>query len=203
MEAGAKTNILLNPSYVSAPKTFSAPFTYERAPWREAINLKAMEASYDSLNDTTSQGCNNTSLAAFTLTAIKKAEAWVVNYGRDSVNRGDYYEVNSQSIDQETVFNPPGTVAVNVGSTTLAGTGTHWMTAGYCDGAHFIGLQTPRSVYKIASCANDTSATLPLAFGLYGETVNVSGSVYSVAPSPATVCNSLATYCFGSAGIAI
>ena len=190
----------LNPSYVSAPKTFSAPFTYEGAPWREAINLKAMEAAYESLNDTSLQGCNNTALATSTLTAIKKAQAWVVNYGRDSVNRGHYYEVNSQSSDQETVFNPPGTVAVNIGSTTLIGTGTHWITAGYCDGAHFVGLQTPRTVYKIASCASDTSATLSPAFGLYGETVNVSGSAYSVAPSPSPVCNSLATYCFGSAG---
>ncbi len=54
----------LNPSYVSAPKSFTAPFLYEGAPWREAINLKAMEAAYESLNDTTSQGCNNASLAA-------------------------------------------------------------------------------------------------------------------------------------------
>jgi hypothetical protein len=190
----------LNPSYVSAPKSFSAPFTYEGAPWREAINLKAMEAAYESLNDTGSQGCNNTSLGASALTAIKKAQAWVVNYGRDSVNRGDYYEVNSQSSDQETVFNPAGTVAITVGSKALAGTGTHWLTAGYCDGAHFVGIQTPRTVYKISSCTSDTAATLSLSFGLYGEMVNVSGSAYSVAPSPTSVCNSLATYCFGSTG---
>ena len=190
----------LNPGYVSAPKSFTAPFVYEGAPWREAINLKAMEAAYESLNDTSSQGCNNTSLAASTLTTIKKAEAWIVNYGRDSVNRGDYYEVNSQSSDQGTVYNPAGTVAINLGSKTLNGTGTQWQTAGYCDGVHFVGIQTPRTVYKIASCANDTSATLSVAFGLYGETVNVSGSAYSVAPSPSSVCNSLATYCFGSQG---
>jgi len=55
-------------------------------------------------------------------------------------------------------------------------------------------------VYKIASCANDTSATLSVAFGLYGEAVNVSGSAYSVAPSAFTGCNSLAMYCFGSSG---
>jgi hypothetical protein len=189
-----------NPSYVNAPKTFTAPFLYQGAPWREAINLKAMEAAYESLNDTTSQGCNNTSVATATVTAIKKAEAWVVNYGRDSINRGHYYEVNSQSDDQDTVYNPAGTVTINVGSTALAGSGTHWMTAGYCDGAHFIGIQTPLTVYKIASCANDTSATLSVAFGLYGEAVNVSGSAYSVAPSAFTGCNSLAMYCFGSSG---
>ena len=186
----------LNPSYVSAPKSFTPPFLYEGAPWREAINLKAMQAAYESLSDTSSQGCNNTGLAASTLAAVKKAEAWVVNYGRDSVDRGDYYEVNSQSSDQQTVYNPAGTVAINVGSTALAGAGTGWMTAGYCDGAHFVGIQTPRTVYKIASCASDTSATLFPPFGLYGETANVSGSAYSVAPSPSNVCNSLATYCF-------
>jgi hypothetical protein len=187
----------LNPGYVSAPKSFVAPFIYEGAPWREAINLKSMEAAYESLNDTGSQGCNNTSLAALTLTAIKKAEAWVVNYGRDSINRGVYYDLNSQSNDQVSVFNPGGTVAINVGSTALAGTGTQWMTAGYCDGTHFIGIQTPRTVYKIASCASNTSATLSLAFGLYGETVNVSSSGYSVAPAASSVCNSLATFCLG------
>ncbi|MDP9112100.1 MAG: hypothetical protein M3O20_00300 [Acidobacteriota bacterium] len=190
----------LNPTFVSAPKSFVAPFLYEGAPWREAINLKGMEAAYESLNDPGSQGCNNTSLATSTLAAIKKAEAWVINYGRDSTNRGVYYEVNSQSSDQQTVFDPAGSVAITLGSKTLAGTGTHWITAGYCDGAHFVGIETPRTVYKITSCASDTSATLSVAFGLYGETVNVSGSAYSVAPSPFTVCNSLATFCFGSVG---
>lgn len=190
----------LNASYVSAPKSFTPPLVYEGAPWREAINLKALEAAYEVLNDTTSQGCNNTSLAASTLAAVKKAEAWVVNYGRDSLDRGDYYEVNSQSSDQQTIFNPGGTVAINVGSTTLTGTGTNWMTAGYCGGTYFIGIQTPRTVYKITSCSSNTSATLSVAFGLYGETMNVSGSVYSVAPTPNTVCNSLATFCFGSSG---
>jgi hypothetical protein len=190
----------LNPSYVSAPKSFTPPFTYEGAPWREAINLKAMEAAYESLNDTSAQGCNNTGLAISTLAVIKKAEAWVINYGRDSVDRGHYYEVNSQSDDQNTVYNPAGTVAINVGSNTLSGTGTQWMTAGYCDGVHFVGIQTPRTVYKISSCVSDASATLSPAFGLYGETVNVSGSAYSIAPSPFTVCNSLATFCFGSTG---
>jgi hypothetical protein len=190
----------LNPSYVSAPKTFTAPFIYEGSPWREAINLKAMEAAYESLNDGTSQGCNNSSLAAAALTAIEKAEGWVVNYGRDSGNRGHYYEVNSPSNDQATVYIAAGTVAVNVGSATLTGTGTGWMTAGYCDGTHFIGIQTPRKVYKIASCISDTSATLSVAFGLYGESSNVSGSAYSIAPAASTSCHSAAGYCYTGSG---
>jgi len=190
----------LNPSYVSAPKSFSAPFVYETSPWRLAINIKALEAAYESLLDTSSQGCNNPNLAASTLTAITNAVTWQGTIGRDSVNRGVYYEVNSQSSDQETVYGAAGTVSINVGSKSLVGSGTNWITAGYCDGTHFIGIQTPRTVYKIASCASNTSATLSVAFGLYGETANVSGSAYSTAPAAPTNCHSSATYCFGSAG---
>ncbi len=190
----------LNPSYVSAPKTFTAPFTYEGAPWREAINVKAMEAAYESLNDTTSQGCNTPSLATPTLTAITNAVTWQNNYGRDTVNRGVYYEVNSQSNDQNTVYPATGTVSINVGSTSLIGSGTNWVTAGYCDGTHYIGLQTPRTVYKIASCTSNTTAVLSVAFGLYRETANVSGSSFAISSSAFTGCHSSATYCFDSAG---
>jgi hypothetical protein len=190
----------LNPSYVSAPKSFSAPFVYETSPWRVAIDIKALQAAYESLNDTTSQGCNNPSLAASTLTAITNAVTWQNNYGRDSVNRGVYYEVNSQSADQNTVYPAAGTVSINVGSTALTGSGTNWMTAGYCDGTHFIGIQTTRTVYKIASCASNTAAVLSVAFGLYGETANVTASAYSTAPAAPSNCRSSATSCFGSTG---
>jgi hypothetical protein len=159
-----------------------------------------MEAAYESLNDTTSQGCNNPSLATSTLTAITSAVTWQNNYGRDTGDRGVYYEVNSQSDDQNTVYPATGTVSINVGSTSLTGSGTNWVTAGYCDGTHFVGLQTPRTVYKIASCTSNTAAVLSVAFGLYGETANVSGSSFSIAPSAFTGCHSSATYCFGSAG---
>ena len=189
----------LNYSYVSAPKSFSKPFVYETSPWRLAIDIKALEAAYESLNDTTPQGCNNPSLATSTLTAITNAITWQNNIGRDTVNRGVFYEVNSQSADQGSIA-AAGTVSINVGSTSLAGSGTNWITAGYCDGTHFIGIQTPRTVYKIASCASDTSAVLSVAFGIYGETSNVTGSSYSVAPAASTGCNSSAAYCFGATG---
>jgi hypothetical protein len=78
------------------------------------------------------------------------------------------------------------------------------MTAGYCDGTHFIGFEATFTVYKIASCSSDTAATITPAFGLYGstygETANISGSQYSVAPSATSSCNSSASYCFGSSG---
>jgi len=189
-----------NQSYVSAPKAFSAPFIYGGAPWREAINLKSMEAAYESLNDTSAQGCSSATVAGLALTAIQNAEAWVENYGRDNVDRGHFYEVNSQSSDQETVYRPGGFVSVNVGTTTLTGSGTAFNTKGYCDGLHFIGIETSYTVYKIASCASDTAITITPAFGLYGESSNVVSSSYSVAPSPSSVCNSSATYCFGSTG---
>ncbi|MDP9112097.1 MAG: hypothetical protein M3O20_00285 [Acidobacteriota bacterium] len=190
----------MNPGYVSAPKAFTAPIIQLAAPWREAINVKAMEAAYESLIDTTSQGCNNTTLAAGTLTAITNAVTWQNNYGRDTSNRGIYYEVNSQSADQATVYHPGGTVSASVGSTVLTGAGTNWMNAGYCDGTHFIGIETTGSVYKIASCSSNTVANLSVAFGLYRENSNVSASQYSIAPAAFTGCHSSASYCFDSAG---
>ena len=193
----------LNPSYVSAPKTFSAPFIYEGAPWREAINVKAMEAAYESLNDTSTQGCNSPSLAASTLTSVTNAVTWQYTYGRSTTNRGAFYEVNSQSNDQQTTYPGTGTVAATLTSTALVGTGTNWVTAGFCDGTHFIGIQngSPRGVYKIASCADDTHATLSVAFGLYSESASVSGSPIAFSPAASTSCGgSLATYCYTGVG---
>jgi len=193
----------LNASYVDAPKSYAAPFIFEAAPWREAINIKAMEAAYESLNDTSATGCNGPSTATAAMTSIVNAVTWANNYGRDTVSRGTFYEVNSQSQDQNTVGNPAGTVSINLNSTALTGVGTGWMSAGYCDGTHFIGIQSPnepRTVYKIASCSSNVSATLTVAFGVFGETMNVSGSPYSIAPAASTMCNSLATYCFGNLG---
>ena len=184
-----------NYAYVSAPQTFSAPFRYVAYPWNTMAAIKGLEAAYESLNDTTSQGCNNPTLAAATLTTITNAVTWQNNYGRDSVSRGVYYEVNSPSDDQDAISPATGTISINVGSTTLNGNGTNWQTAGYCDGTHFIGIQNTSTIYKIASCSNNTTATLTVAFGLYGEASNVSGSRYGIAPPALTSCNSSAKYC--------
>ena len=196
----SENEFALNASYVSAPKSFTPPFQYQAAPWREAINIKSLEAAYESLNDTTAQGCNNPTLAANTLTSITKAVTWQNNYGRDSSNRGDYYEVNSQSNDQQSVSPAAGTVSVNVSSTSILGVGTNWQSSGYCDGTHFIGIFTTRTVYKIASCLDNTHATTTVAFGLYGEVSNVSGSQFGIAPAASTSCNSSATYCYTGTG---
>lgn len=190
----------LNASYVSAPKAFAPPFQYQAAPWREAINIKSLEAAYESLNDTATQGCNSPTLAAQTLTSVTRAVTWQNNYGRDSGNRGDYYEVNSQSNDQASVSPATGTVSTTVSSTAIVGVATNWNTAGYCDGTHFIGFFTPRTVYKIASCSDNTHATLSVAFGLYGEVSNVSGDQFGIAPAASTSCNSSATYCYTGSG---
>lgn len=188
----------LNPSFVSAPKAFSAPFVYQGAPWRQAINVRSLEAAYESLNDTTSQGCNNPSLAATTLTTITKAVTWQNNYGRDSVNRGIYYEVNSQSNDQLTVYPGVGTVSVSLSSTALVGVGTDFLAK--CAADPFIGINSSRTIYKLASCANDTHATLSVAYGLYGESGAASGSAVAYAPASVSVCHSSATYCYDGNG---
>lgn len=191
----------INAAFVAAPKVFSAPFLYLGSPWREAINIKAMQAIYESLNDTSGQGCNNPTLAAATLTVIAKAVNWQNNYGRSTANRGVYYEVNSQSDDQQSVSPATGTVSVALSSTSVLGVGTGWSTAGYCDGTHFIGIRDPLKVYKIASCTDNTHATLTTPFGLYGEVSNVSGSAYGIAPAASASCGgSLASYCNSGIG---
>ncbi len=189
----------LNSSYVSAPKSFTPPFQYQGAPWREAINIKAFEAVYESAHDTTSQGCNLPTLATLALNAVTKAVTWQNNYGRDTSNRGVYYEVNSQSNDQASVSPATGTASVAVGSTSVVGVGTNWNSAGYCDGTHFIGFFTPRTVYKIASCSDNTHAVISVAFGLYGE-MSISGDQFGIAPAASTSCNSSATQCFTGTG---
>lgn len=190
----------LNTSFADAPKSYSAPIIWQAAPWREAINIKALEAAYESLMDTSAQGCNSPTLAATTLTSITNAITWQRNYGRDSVNRGAFYEVNSQSQDQNTVTGT-GTVSITLGSTALVGVGTNFTStlAAY----PFIGIRSPndpRTVYKRVSCADDTHCTLSAAFNTLGETSNVSGSAYDLAPAASTACNSSASYCFGNTG---
>lgn len=191
----------LNPTFASAPKTFTNPFLFQGAPWREAINVKAMEAAYEALNNPADSTCYTPSLATSTLTAITNAVTWQNNYGRDTSNRGIYYELNSQSNDQSTVI-PAGTASITRTSTALTGVGTNWQTAGYCDGTHFIGFRTPGTIYKIASCTSDTAATLSVAYGLYGESSNLSGSTIAVAPAASTgaACHSSATYCYNGTG---
>ncbi len=190
----------LNTSYVSAPKSFTPPFQYQGAPWREAINIKSLEAAYESLSDTSGQGCNNPTLAATLLTSITNAVTWQNNYGRDTANRGDYYEVNSQSNDQASVSPATGTASVSLSATAMVGVGTNWNTAGYCDGTHFIGFYSSRTVYKIASCTDNTHATLSIAFGLYGEGSNVSGDQFGIAPAASGTCHSSATWCYTGTG---
>lgn len=190
----------LNPSFVSAPKSFTAPFQYQGAPWRQAINVKSLEAAYESLADTTSQGCNNPTMAATVLTAISNAVAWQWNYGRDTSNRGVYYEVNSQSNDQLTHYPAEGTLAATLTSTAVVGTSTTFVDDAICDGTHFIGIQNPRTVYMVASCADNTHLTLANAFGLYGEASNETASPWAWAPAASTSCHSSATQCNTGSG---
>jgi hypothetical protein len=55
-----------NPTYLYGPP-------YGTSPWRTDIPIHGLEATYESLNDTSTQGCNNPTLAASLLTTIKNA----------------------------------------------------------------------------------------------------------------------------------
>lgn len=189
----------LNSSFVTAPKAYTLPIVFGAAPWREFINATSLQSAYEVLNDTSSQGCNNPTLAAATLPVITGIVTWIHNYGRDTTDRGTFYDVNYQSNDQ-THLTLTGTLNATLGSPTLVGSGTNWQSAGYCDGTHFIGIRDVGYVYKINSCLNDTTATLSVNFGFFGESSNVTGSAGDVAPAAFGGCASSATYCFGQTG---
>lgn len=197
-----------NPGYVYAAVNFpNQPLQYGASPWRMNIAIKALEASYESLRDTSSQGCNNPGLAASLLGTITNAVSFVRNYGYDSNPRdgsgfrGIYYDVEYQSNAQGGcgIGGPTGctgTVSINVGSTTLSGSGTNFQTV--TSGTGFVGIANagPNSIYKVVSCASQTSCTITPPFGTFGETTSVSGNPWYWAPPGNTNCGgSLATTC--------
>jgi hypothetical protein len=78
------------------------------------------------------------------------------------------------------------------------GVGTTFLTSGIPATNPFIGVEgpnSPRQVYKVASCADNTHCTLTVNYGLFGEMANVSGANYSIAPPAQTNCHSSATFC--------
>jgi hypothetical protein len=194
-----------NPGYPNAPLSYD-PLVFGASPWRTSILIKALEASYDALNDTSSQGCNNTALAASLLTTITKAVDWQWSYGRDSSNRGIWYEVQYPNIDQGATF-PPGTVSVKLGSNSVVGSSTSFTTAFSCNGTDYIGINAAKSstVYRVVSCADDTHLTITPSYGSYGapltETSNAEGATMSRSLSASSNCaDSLSSYCFTGAG---
>ncbi|MGH9452791.1 MAG: PKD domain-containing protein, partial [Terriglobia bacterium] len=82
-----------NPGYPYPPLT-TTPLVFGNSPWRQNLLIKGLEADYESLADTTAQGCNNTTVAAQVLTAIEAGVNFEYNYGRVSGNRGIFYDVN-------------------------------------------------------------------------------------------------------------
>lgn len=195
----------LNFSYVDAPKSFAGGLQYQASPWRSNISINALEWGYDADIDTTADGCNNPTLAAATLVKITNGINWLDGYGRDSSAisagyRGVFYEVNSQSQDQDS-FGGSGTVSANVGSNVLTGVGTNFVGQGVCDGLHSVGFRNTTAVYKISSCTNNTIAALSVNYGYYGEVVNLSASASDFAPPSTTgTGKSLASFTYGPNG---
>jgi hypothetical protein len=191
--------------YPSAPLSYS-PLVFGASPWRTTILIKGLEATYEALNDTSPQGCNNPPMAASLLTAITKAVDWQWNYGRDSNNRGIYYEVQYPHNEQAATF-PPGTASVNLGSTTVVGVGTTFTASYACNGTDFIGFNasTSNSVYRVVGCTDNTHLTITPPFGSYGspmtEPANITDANISRTPPAASNCGtSLSSYCFVGSG---
>jgi hypothetical protein len=179
-----------NAFYMNAPP-------YGTSPWRTDIPIHGLEAAYEVLNDTSSAGCNNPTLAASLLTTIKNAVNFTYNYGRASQNRGVFYDVVYPVLGLSTTY-PTGTVSVNSGSTSVVGSGTSFLTAFTCNGKDYIGFNTPRTGYLVTACADNTHLTIDTAYGTQGESGNLTGSTIDEAPqaySGSQCGTSLSPYC--------
>jgi hypothetical protein len=187
-----------NQGYPYAPFQTTPFIQYGASPWRGQILVKALQSNYESLNDTTAQGCNNTSLASSTLTAIRNAIDFAWNYGRDSNTasagyRGPFYDDEYPSNAQSATFMPGGSVTATLSSTSVTGSGTRFKTGGLlkCDGvSDYIGFGNAATntgqgvVYKVTACASDTALTISPAFGSQLETANdVADFRWSYAPA--------------------
>src|SRR5262249_25259444 len=105
------------------------------SPWRTDIPIHGLQAAYDVMIETSSAGCNNTGMADTTLSTITKAVEWTYNTGRadprSGGNGGVYYESNYESLGQAPLT-VSGTVSVNLGSTSVTGSGTSFLTQLSC-----------------------------------------------------------------------
>src|SRR5581483_9510197 len=177
------------------------------SPWRMFAVVQALARAYDVLNDTTAAGCNNTALAAATLTAVTKAADFIYNYGRAS-NRGLYYDVMGPNVGL--VASPgTGTVSVSLASPlAVTGSGTSFTTQ--LGVGKYIGIQHldgETYTHRVASILDNTHLLLDAsqpwgnpgggAAGPTGDAVNERFVITDPAP---TNCNGTAPTCFANLG---
>jgi hypothetical protein len=204
----------------------NGPYPYDAggmSPWRSFATLQGLARAYESLNDTSSVGCNDTGKAAAVLTAIQKGAAFVYTRGMSGTDptgiaysRAVHYDVNYQAEGQIGVGNPKnGSCTVTVGSAEIHCTGTRLLKDFACNGTDFIGITDQYGgawTHRVASCASDTEATLADnwgtqclkstqgAAGTYKIATSCEGSFTSTgqiyeAPAASTDCHSAATTC--------
>ena len=198
----------------------AGPYSLEAdsfSPWRDMFRAQGFARAYDVLNDTTSEGCDDTALAADLLANLEITIPNAYSLGHDTVDRGIYYHVGSAAWGTDGGFTL-GTGTVDVTTTTaVVGHGTNFTTAfSPCDGSKFISVEDPvgnRFPYRVTACADDTHLTIAAAWGTqctWGYagipgtlTQNCpgteSGKSYLIVQE-AWGCNSTATDCIGSTG---
>lgn len=180
------------------------------APWRSNVWIKAWQMAYVLFMDTTSAGCNNTTLAALLLPAIQKAVDWDYGWGVSKLALGgngySHYAVGSPSRGQDCCgdyVTGTGTIAFTLTSTAIVGTGTSFIAQGLNSGTRFVASTDPltyhyKSIYKVDSCSNETHCVLSQAFGTFSEPSSTTVSTFLVTePSPAGTggCASSADFC--------
>lgn len=183
----------VNADYPYAPVTVS-PLRFGMSPWREFYLISAFQHAYDLFIETSSKGCNDPVLAGKLLTSIEAAVTWAYQSGRDSKNRGVYYDIDYATNGQITATGN-GTVSVSTSTNpqTVTGSGTNFRDLFACDGSDYIGFASSHTVYQVTGCSSQTSLTITPSFGSQGES-SITGSSWKRTPKSGS-CNSTATYC--------
>lgn len=169
------------------------------SPWRTDIPIHGLQAAYDALYDTSTAGCNNRTLAATTLPTIAKAVEWTYNAGRSNPtlggNGGVFYDAEFENIGQ-LPLTVTGTFSVALSSASVVGVGSSALSQLSCNGTRYIAFLNSLTVYRVASCLDNTHFTLTSAFGTQGEVANLVASTALGANIATSACPSTAAHCW-------
>lgn len=187
-------------------KSYNYPYRLPSvSPWRMFAPTQALARGYDILSDVSVAGCNNTAKAAVALSTLTKAANFIYNYGYGA-SRGIYYDVMGPNNGQ--VFTSgTGTVSVTIGSKSLVGVGTHFLTD-FAGGTKFIGIQHSDGAawaHSVPIITDDTHATLGENWGdpgggAVGTNTNAVAETFLITNAEPTNCASSAPTCFSLIG---
>jgi hypothetical protein len=158
-------------------------------------------------------------LATAILSTLERAAEFTYNYAYDSGDRGVYYDLQYANDGQDGTNSGvmPGTVSVDLSSSTVTGKGTQFLQTFACNSTDFIGIEDGIGntwTYPVVSCSDDLHLTIAMPWGSqtmttdsvnqgigsYAVTFGVNAQQYYETPPAFTDCRNSATRCWPSTG---